>query len=193
MKKKLILFVLFVFFISVAGCSTKNVNVVIKTSKGNIYLELFVSKAPETVKNFLSYVDKGFYKGTIFHRVISNFMIQGGGMTKDMRKKNTDAPIVNEADNGVSNKRGTIAMARTGVINSATSQFFINVKDNLFLNHRDSSARGYGYCVFGRVVKGMDVVDAIKNVQTGNMGYSQNVPLEPVEIFSIERVKRDKH
>ncbi|HNS80806.1 MAG TPA: peptidylprolyl isomerase [Kiritimatiellia bacterium] len=159
--------------------------VVIKTSKGDIKVELNEKKAPVTVKNFLAYVDAGHYDGTIFHRVIDGFMIQGGGFTKDMRQKPTRAPIENEAANGLGNERGTIAMARTSDIHSATSQFFINVVNNAFLNHRDKSAQGYGYCVFGRVAEGMDVVDAIKSVRTA----AQDVPVETVEIISITRAE----
>ena len=154
---------------------------------GNIYLELFDSKAPNTVKNFLQYVDSGFYNGTIFHRVIGNFMIQGGGFTEDMIRKITMPPIVNEATNGIKNTRGTIAMARTSRINSATSQFFINVVGNHFLNHKNKSPKGFGYCVFGQVTKGMDVVDKIKNVQIYNIGQLKNVPVNNVVIRSIRR------
>ncbi len=163
----------------------ENIMVVIKTSKGDIKVELNEKKAPVTVKNFLAYVDAGHYDGTIFHRVIDGFMIQGGGFTKDMRQKPTRAPIENEAANGLGNERGTIAMARTSDIHSATSQFFINVVNNAFLNHRDKSAQGYGYCVFGRVAEGMDVVDAIKSVRTA----AQDVPVETVEIISITRAE----
>ena len=163
----------------------ENIMVVIKTSKGDIKVELNEKKAPVTVKNFLAYVDAGHYDGTIFHRVIDGFMIQGGGFTKDMRQKPTRAPIENEAANGLGNERGTIAMARTSDIRSATSQFFINVVNNAFLNHRDKSAQGYGYCVFGRVAEGMDVVDAIKSVRTA----AQDVPVETVEIISITRAE----
>ncbi len=163
----------------------ESIMVLIKTSKGDIKVELNEKKAPVTVKNFLAYVDAGHYDGTIFHRVIGNFMIQGGGFTKDMRQKPTRAPIANEAANGLGNERGTIAMARTSDINSATSQFFINVVNNAFLNHRDKSAQGFGYCVFGKVTEGMDVVDAIKAVPTG----AQDIPRETVEIISITRAE----
>lgn len=163
--------------------------VLIKTSMGDIKVELNAKKAPVTVKNFLKYVDQKHYNGTIFHRVISNFMIQGGGFTKQFGKKETEAPIKNEADNGLSNERGTIAMARTNVVNSATNQFFINVKDNTFLNHRNKSARGYGYCVFGKVIGGMDVVDKIRNVETTSRGMYRDVPKEPVVIKEIVRIK----
>lgn len=154
------------------------------TSAGNIVLELDPDKAPKSVENFLGYVRSGFYDGTIFHRVISNFMIQGGGFTRDFDKKATQAPIPNEADNGLKNDRGTISMARTGDPHSATSQFFINVQDNPNLNHTQKSQRGWGYTVFGRVVEGMEVVDRIRAVPTTNHGYYRNVPVEPVIIQS---------
>ena len=161
--------------------------VVMKTSMGEIELELYRDKAPDTVDNFLKYVDEGFYDGTIFHRVISSFMIQGGGFTPDMEQKKTNPPVKNEADNGLQNNLGTIAMARTSDVHSATAQFFINVKDNDFLNYRSSDSQGYGYCVFGQVVSGMDVVDAIKGVQTGNKGHFQDVPVKTVTIESLKR------
>lgn len=154
------------------------------TSVGDIVLELDPDKAPKSVENFLGYVRSGFYDGTIFHRVISNFMIQGGGFTRDFDKKATQAPITNEADNGLKNERGTIAMARTGEPHSATSQFFINVQDNPSLNHTQKSQRGWGYAVFGRVVEGMEVVDRIRAVPTTDYGYYRNVPAEPVVIQS---------
>ena len=141
--------------------------ILMKTSKGDIKIELFADKAPISVKNFLQYVDEKHYNGTIFHRVINGFMIQGGGFTASMAQKPTKAPIKNEATNGLKNKRGTIAMARTSDINSATSQFFINVADNGFLDHQAPNPQGFGYCVFGKVVEGMDVVDQIKGVKTG--------------------------
>lgn len=156
---------------------------------GKIKVELDPEKAPITVKNFLSYVDKGFYNGTIFHRVKDNFVIQGGGFTKDMKEKETESPIKNEANNGLKNLRGTIAMARTMVIDSATAQFFINVIDNDFLNYKDDSIRGYGYCVFGKVIEGMDVVDKIKVVKTHSVGPHDDVPVEPIIIKSIKRQK----
>jgi len=163
--------------------------VTLETSMGPIRLELWPGQAPKTVENFLQYVDSGFYDGTIFHRVISNFMIQGGGMTADMESKSTADPIPNEASEDLSNQRGTIAMARTQEIHSATSQFFINVADNTFLDHRDSSQEGFGYAVFGRVVEGMPVVDAIKEVSTGQSGMHSDVPAKPVV---IERAVRDQ-
>lgn len=158
--------------------------VTMKTNKGDIKIELFEKEAPISVKNFLSYVDKGAYDGTIFHRVISNFMVQGGGFTEDMAKVATDAPIKNEAANGMSNDRGTLAMARTQVVDSATNQFFINVVDNAFLNHSAPTAQGFGYCVFGKVTEGMDVIDSIKEVATGFKGGMQDVPNEAVIIIS---------
>jgi cyclophilin family peptidyl-prolyl cis-trans isomerase len=152
-------------------------------------LELFADKAPVTTKNFLHYVDTDFYTNTLFHRVIPDFMIQGGGFTKGMNQKQTSAPIKNEAGNGLSNVRGSIAMARTQEINSATSQFFINLKDNLFLNHGDDTVNGFGYCVFGKVIKGMDVVDKIAGVSTGSVGPFDDVPLQDVVILSVKRIK----
>jgi cyclophilin family peptidyl-prolyl cis-trans isomerase len=153
-----------------------------KTSEGKIRIELWADKAPQTVKNFLRYVEEGFFDGTIFHRVIDNFMIQGGGFTADMNQKKTHEPIKNEAADALKNDRGTIAMARTNVVDSATSQFFINLKNNEFLNHRDASPTGFGYAVFGKVVEGMDVVDKIAKVPTTNAGPHQNVPVKPVVI-----------
>lgn len=161
--------------------------VVIETTLGNIEVELDEEKAPVTVANFLSYVDASFYNGTIFHRVIPNFMIQGGGFTASMSQKETKAPIRNEAANGLSNKRGTIAMARTQVVDSATAQFFINTVDNKFLDFRSPTIQGYGYAVFGRVISGMDVVDAISGVKTGWKAGMKDVPVETVEIKSIRR------
>ncbi|MBN2641741.1 MAG: peptidyl-prolyl cis-trans isomerase [Victivallales bacterium] len=161
--------------------------VTIKTSLGDIKLELFSDEAPETVKNFLDYVDNGFYNNTLFHRVIDNFMIQGGGFNTDFEEKSTNDPITNEADNRLRNECGTIAMARTMVVDSATSQFFINVSNNDFLNFRDKSQQGYGYCVFGKVTDGMDVVNKIKKVKTGSRGYHDDVPVEDVVILEISR------
>ncbi len=160
--------------------------VIISTSKGDIKVELFKNEAPVTVENFLSYVNDGFYDGTIFHRVIPNFMVQGGGFTPDFAQKPTKAPIKNEADNGLKNDRGTLAMARTQVVDSATSQFFINVVNNDFLNN---GARDFGYAVFGKVVDGMDVVDAIAAVPTSNKGMHGDVPTEDVVIESVKVVE----
>ena len=161
--------------------------VVIKTSLGVVKVELWPDKAPITVKNFLAYTDEKFFDATIFHRVIPNFMIQGGGFTADMKQKKTHDPIKNEARADVGNARGTIAMARTGVVDSATAQFFINTVDNAFLNHRDETPQGFGYCVFGKVIEGMDVVDKIRNVPTGAANGMQDVPTKPVVIESITR------
>lgn len=161
--------------------------VALETSKGTIRIELYPDKAPETVANFLQYVDDGFYNGTIFHRVIKGFMIQGGGMTPDMNEKTTRAPIKNESANAVANARGTIAMARTSEPHSASSQFFINHATNRGLD-RDQARDGWGYCVFGKVTEGIEVVDAIAEVQTGNNGPHQNVPVQPILIKSARRV-----
>ena len=161
--------------------------VVIETSMGTIQAELFADAAPRTVESFLQYVDEKFFDYTIFHRVMSNFMIQGGGFDPDMKQKPTHAPIVNEAGNGLKNVTGTLAMARTSDVNSATAQFFINVVDNDMLDHRDTSPQGFGYAVFGKVVEGMDVVNAIRGVRTHTVGHFENVPREPVIIKSIRR------
>jgi peptidyl-prolyl cis-trans isomerase B (cyclophilin B) len=158
-------------------------NVVLTTSMGAITLELDAKKAPKSVENFVAYVKAGHYDGTIFHRVMDNFMIQGGGFNDKMVQKPTKAAIKNEADNGLKNNKYTIAMARTNDPHSATAQFFINVADNDFLNFSSPTERGWGYAVFGRVTAGMDVVDNIKKVKTGNNGFHQNVPLEPVTIL----------
>ncbi|MDY0248727.1 MAG: peptidylprolyl isomerase [Pseudomonas sp.] len=159
------------------------------TNHGVITLKLFADKAPETVANFIQYVKDGHYDNTIFHRVISNFMIQGGGFDSDMKQKDTRATIKNEANNGVSNKLGTIAMARTMEPHSASAQFFINVKDNDFLDHSAPTTQGWGYTVFGEVVEGMDVVNAIKNVATGNKGGHQDVPRDDVIIEKAEIIE----
>jgi cyclophilin family peptidyl-prolyl cis-trans isomerase len=163
--------------------------VIIKTTLGDIKVKLAADKAPLTVANFLAYADAGHYNGTIFHRVIDGFMIQGGGFDAQMSQKPTRAPIKNEAANGLQNKRGTLAMARTMVVDSATSQFFINVKDNGFLDFRAPSPQAFGYCVFGEVVAGMDVVEKIKSVKTGVKAGMSDVPLETVEILSVTRAK----
>ncbi|SPA24264.1 peptidyl-prolyl cis-trans isomerase B (rotamase B) [Cupriavidus taiwanensis] len=154
----------------------------LQTNKGVITLELDAEKAPKTVENFLSYVRKGHYDNTIFHRVIKNFMIQGGGFEPGMKQKDTDAPIENEAGNGLKNERYTVAMARTNAPHSATAQFFINVVDNDFLNFSSPTPQGFGYAVFGKVVDGTDVVEQIKGVRTGSSGFHQDVPLEDVVI-----------
>lgn len=160
--------------------------VVITTSMGDIKVELFADKSPITVNNFLAYIEEGFFNNTIFHRVIPGFMAQGGGMEADMSQKRTRAPIKNEANNGMKNKRGTLAMARTSVVDSATAQFFINVADNTFLDH---SSRDFGYAVFGQVVEGMEVVDKIVNVPRGNQGFHQDVPKTPVLIQEVRLEK----
>ncbi len=160
------------------------------TSYGAITLELNAEKAPLTVANFIDYVESGHYDGTIFHRVINGFMIQGGGMDADMKEKKTGTPIKNEADNGLKNDIGTIAMARTQDPHSATAQFFINVSNNDFLNYSSPSVQGWGYAVFGRVISGMDVVEQIKTVPTGNRGYHGDVPREPIVINSAKVVTK---
>jgi peptidyl-prolyl cis-trans isomerase B (cyclophilin B) len=167
----------------------KNPMVLMSTSMGDIKIELDTNKAPKTVGSFLSYVNDRFYDGTIFHRVMANFMIQGGGFDKDMNQKKTKDPIPNEADNGLKNDVGTIAMARTSDPNSATAQFFINVKNNAFLNHRDKTVQGWGYCVFGKVVEGMDVVNKIEKVETTRRAGHADVPVEPVIIRSARVVQ----
>ncbi len=162
--------------------SATNPKVRLSTSMGDIIVELDAENAPISTENFIAYVNDGFYDGTIFHRVIEDFMIQGGGMTPDMSQKKTKAPIKNEATNGLGNKRGTLAMARTQIVDSATAQFFINTVDNDFLDHQNTSVMGYGYAVFGKVVEGMETVDAIRKVATGNHGMHQDVPKESVVI-----------
>jgi peptidyl-prolyl cis-trans isomerase B (cyclophilin B) len=161
----------------------------IDTSMGIIVLELSPHRAPQTVENFLQYANDEFYDDTIFHRVIRNFMIQGGGLTDTMERKTVRPPIDNEADNGLKNRKGSIAMARTGDPHSATAQFFINTKDNPNLDHQQKTAQGWGYCVFGRVVKGMDVVSAIEAVKTGTRNGYRDVPLKPIVIRSVTLVK----
>jgi peptidyl-prolyl cis-trans isomerase A (cyclophilin A) len=158
--------------------------IILSTNVGDITLELFADKAPITVKNFIAYVDAGFYDGTIFHRVIPDFMIQCGGFTPDMVQKKTNAPIKNEADNGLSNEPYTLAMARTSDINSATSQFFINLADNVFLDH---GKRDFGYAVFGKVSQGTDIVDKIGEVKTGTQGGHRDVPVTPVTITKVRK------
>ena len=183
----------FIIFLFIAALSTlslaqgNNPHVIISTSMGDMQVELFSDKAPETVKNFLRYVDRGFFNGTIFHRVIGNFMIQGGGMMPGMSQKQTMAPVINEASNMIPNMRGTLAMARTMDPHSATAQFFINVVDNHFLNHQNKSPQGWGYCVFGRIVSGMETADRIRNVPTKSWGPHQDVPVQDVVIRSIRR------
>jgi cyclophilin family peptidyl-prolyl cis-trans isomerase len=169
-----------------------NPMVSITTSLGTIELELYPAKAPKTVKNFLQYVDKGFYNGTVFHRVIPGFMIQGGGFEPGMRLKPTALPVRNEANNGLANVVGTIAMARTSDPHSATAQFFINTADNVALDHKGKNHQGWGYCVFGKVTKGMEVVTQIESMPTGQAGPFGDVPQRDVMITRIERVKMDK-
>jgi peptidyl-prolyl cis-trans isomerase B (cyclophilin B) len=178
-----------------AGAQDKpkdNPIVVMKTTMGDITIELFPNKAPETVKNFLWYVDNKFYEGLIFHRVMANFMIQGGGFTKDMVRKEGNPPIQNEADNKLSNTRSTIAMARTGDPHSATSQFFINVKDNTALDFKGKTPQGWGYAVFGQVIDGMDVVDQIRQVKTTTKAGNENVPVDPIVIKKVYRLADDE-
>lgn len=184
-----------VFFSTIKGnepmneAAADNVKVLFETSMGNITIELDMQNAPNTSANFLAYVDDGYFVDTTFHRVIPNFMVQGGGITADMRDKASKrAPIENEAKNGLKNDRGTLAMARTGDPHSATSQFFINHADNAFLNFTSESMQGWGYAVFGKVSEGMDVVDAIAQVQTGDKGGHQNVPLEVITITAVSRL-----
>jgi len=178
-----------------AAYAKDNPVVVMETSEGSMTIELYPDKAPVTVQNFLWYVDHGFYDGLIFHRVIQNFMIQGGGFTPEMAKKAGNPAIDNEANNGLTNDKYTIAMARTNAVHSATSQFFINTKDNDFLNYKDSSAQGYGYCVFGKVIDGTDTVDAIAAVPTGSKNGYNDVPKTPVVInkcYLKEAKKKEK-
>ena len=192
MKIKLIVVLAAFITLATAGVSMAadgNPKVEMETSKGKFVIELFSEKAPETVKNFLNYVDTKFYDGTIFHRVIPDFMIQGGGFTSDMKTKSAGAPIKNEADNGLKNERGTIAMARTGDPHSATAQFFINAINNDFLNHKSKTQQGWGYVVFGKVISGMDVIDAISAVKTVTRGNYRDVPAETIEIRSARVLK----
>lgn len=158
--------------------------VLLETSVGDIVLELNITRAPHSVLNFMNYVRQGYYDGTIFHRVISNFMIQGGGFDANLKRKKTNAPIVNEADNGLKNERGTLAMARTNDPHSGTSQFFINVVTSPFLDHKSKTPRGWGYAVFGKVIQGMDIVDKIRNTRTGPKGpFPSDVPVKTIEII----------
>lgn len=193
--KQLIFFSL-ALLIVLPGCSeeggggTGGPVVLMSTSKGDIKIELFEKEAPETVKNFLAYVNDGFYDGTIFHRVMPGFMIQGGGFTEAMQEKPTKPPVKNEAANGLTNDTGTLAMARTDAVHSATSQFFINVKDNDALNH---TTQAYGYCVFGRIIEGMDVARKIEQVKTRRRGLHANVPHQPIIIQSMKVVSEAKY
>ena len=169
--------------------SEANPQVLLETSMGNITIELFKGKAPITVKNFLGYVKEGFYDGLIFHRVIKDFMVQGGGMNVELEQKKPKFAIKNEAANGLSNTRGTLAMARTNVVVSATSQFFIKVVDNLFLNHKNKQPDNFGYCVFGQVLEGMEVVDEIRSVKTATFKGHGDVPVEPVFIKTARLIE----
>lgn len=173
------------------NAAPKNANpqVLIETSHGSIMLELFPDKAPKTVENFLRYVNEGFYDGTIFHRVIADFMVQGGGFTEDMQQKIVHAPILNEADNGLRNRIGTVAMARTNDPHSATAQFFINVAQNSFLDFREKTANAYGYTVFGQVTNGMKVVNQIRQEQTGFKNGFKDVPLKTVTLLKVRQIK----
>lgn len=190
MFKKMLSAVALICLVAGIACAEgkKNPVVTMETSLGNVKIELFEKEAPISVKNFLDYTKSGFFSGTIFHRVIANFMIQGGGFTTDLKQKSTKAPIKNEAENGLKNQRGTLAMARTGVVDSATAQFFINVTNNDFLNQRDKTQQGFGYAVFGKVIEGMDVVDKIAAVKTVMRGFP-DVPETPVIIKSVKVVK----
>jgi cyclophilin family peptidyl-prolyl cis-trans isomerase len=185
MKTLVLVFLVLQLMVSAAISGSQ---VEIQTNMGTIRLELNDEKAPITVKNFLDYVDRGYYNGTIFHRVIDDFMIQGGGFDSHLERKKTAAAIKNEATNGLKNDKGTIAMARTGVVDSATSQFFINLSDNTFLNNRGTAAATYGYAVFGRVTEGMDVVEKIAKLKVGKKGSFQNFPTKTVVIYSANRV-----
>lgn len=167
---------------------TTNPTVLLKTSEGDIKIELDPASAPKSVKNFLVYVNEGHYSDTIFHRVIDGFMVQGGGFTKDMKQKSVHAPVAIESDNGLKNTRGTVAMARTSDPNSATAQFFINVVDNPFLDFRDKNPRDYGYTVFGKVVEGMDTVDKIRKAKTGSTPPFENVPTTPIVIIEAKQL-----
>ena len=192
MKIKLLVVLCVLVTLACAGMSMAadgNPKVEMMTSKGKIIIELYPEKAPDTVKNFLNYVDSKYYDGTIFHRVIPGFMIQGGGFTPDMKRKSTEAPIKNEADNGLKNDRGTIAMARTANPDSATAQFFINSVNNDFLNHKSKTSQGWGYAVFGKVIEGLEVVDAISAVKTVTQGRYRDVPAETVQINTARVVK----
>lgn len=188
-----VLFTFALFFLQAQGYSmdkaAKHPVVLMKTSMGDIKIELNPEKAPISVANFLEYVKDGHYKNTVFHRVIPNFMIQGGGFTKDMSQKPSKAPIKIESDNGLKNEKGTIAMARTSDVNSATAQFFINGADNAFLDFKDKTTRGYGYAVFGKVIEGQSVVDKIIGVKTTTQGGHENVPVTPVEILDVTVVQ----
>lgn len=188
--KTLIALLVVMTSLSISAKTDSRTTVVMETTKGTLEIQLFDKKAPITVKNFLNYVDNKFYDGLIFHRVMDNFMIQGGGFDVNLKERKTNAPIKNEATNRISNSKGTLAMARTSVINSATGQFFINVKDNTFLDHRGTGSNEYGYAVFGRVMKGMSVVNSIKKVATRRNGGHEAMPIENVIIKKAYRKKK---
>ena len=192
MKRVLFGLILFAFLSVATAVETESADanplVRMETNQGTIMLELYPEKAPESVDNFLRYAEDGFYDGTIFHRVIKGFMIQGGGFTQDMQRKRFRSPIVNEADNGLSNRTGTIAMARTSEPHSATAQFFINVSDNTPLDFRGRTPRGWGYAVFGRVVEGMDIVGKIENTATTTRGGHSDVPADNIIIEKVRRI-----
>lgn len=187
--QRLILTLITLFFLPINSLLAAPVKVQLDTNMGAIVLELETAKAPRTVENFLKYVDDGFYTNTIFHRVIDGFMIQGGGFSPDFQKKTTLAPVINEANNGLKNTRGTIAMARTSDPHSATAQFFINVADNAFLDHTSPSPNGWGYCVFGKVISGMEVIDKIRQIPTTGAGpFRSDVPRQSVVITAAKRL-----
>ncbi len=179
------IFVLLTALTLIGSAFAQNPRVEMKTNRGLIQIELYQDKAPKTVANFLQYAKEGYYTGTLFHRVIDNFMVQGGGFDKDMREKRTRGPIENEATNQLKNEFGTLAMARTSAPHSASAQFFINLKHNEFLNFREPTTQGFGYAVFGRVVQGMDIVAAIAKMRTGRAGTHSDVPIEPIIIEAI--------
>ena len=189
LRKQIFLIVFILLFTITSNTQAETTMVKMDTNQGTIMLELDADNAPNTVANFLTYAEEGFFDGTIFHRVISNFMIQGGGFTEDMNQKTTHDPIKNEANNGLKNDNGTIAMARTGDPHSATAQFFINVKDNDFLNFSSETPQGWGYAVFGKVTDGMDVVEKIKGTATTTKGPYQDVPVEAIIIEKVTIVE----
>jgi len=192
MRKFILSFILMVFLPVMVQAQTiqqgENRMVKMTTSLGQIVIELYPDAAPVTVKNFLDYVESGFFAGTIFHRVIPGFVIQGGGLNENMQQKQNNPPIMNEADNGMKNEIGTLSMARTNDPNSATSQFFINLTDNAFLDFKNKTTQGWGYAVFAKVVSGMEVVNEIAAVKTGNIGGHSDVPIEPIVILDVERI-----
>ena len=187
MKKLILLMLAALLPAATIRAQEANPQVILVTTMGEIVLELESDKAPASVESFLGYVDSGFYNGTIFHRVIDKFMIQGGGFTEEMTQKKTSGTVANEADNGLRNVRGSVSMARRGDPHSATAQFFVNLVDNKSLDHRDKTTQGWGYTVFGKVVEGMDVVDDIAGVKTGSQGAFRDVPREPVIIIEAKR------